>query len=112
MSLAALAAVPLDPTYAISKAAAFSLTQSLRTALAGRGVTVHAVLAGPVDTDMGPRIDIPMAAPESLARAILDGVQNGDEDIFPDPMSELMADGRATARPRRSSGRWRRSHDE
>jgi NAD(P)-dependent dehydrogenase (short-subunit alcohol dehydrogenase family) len=42
MSLAALAPVPLDPTYSISKAAAFSLTQSLRTALAGRGVTVHA----------------------------------------------------------------------
>jgi NAD(P)-dependent dehydrogenase (short-subunit alcohol dehydrogenase family) len=93
MSLAALAAVPLDPTYSISKAAAFSLTQSLRTALAGRGVTVHAVLAGPVDTDMGPRIDIPKAAPESVARAILDGVENGDEDIFPDPMSESMADG-------------------
>src|SRR5579864_4472005 len=31
-------------TYAISKAAAFSLTQSLRALLAGRGVRVHAVL--------------------------------------------------------------------
>jgi NAD(P)-dependent dehydrogenase (short-subunit alcohol dehydrogenase family) len=93
LSLAALAAVPLDPTYSISKAAAFSLTQALRAALAGRGVTVHAVLGGPVDTDMGPRTDIPKASPESVARAILDGVENGDEDIFPDPMSEAMADG-------------------
>jgi NAD(P)-dependent dehydrogenase (short-subunit alcohol dehydrogenase family) len=93
MSLAALAPVPLDPTYSISKAAAFSLTQSLRTALAGRGVTVHAALPGPVDTDMGPRIDIPKAAPESVARAILDGVEYGDEDIFPDPVSEAVAEG-------------------
>jgi NAD(P)-dependent dehydrogenase (short-subunit alcohol dehydrogenase family) len=93
MSLAALAAVPLDPTYAISKAAAFSLTQSLRAALARHGVSVHAALPGPVDTDMGPRIDIPKASPESVAQAILDAVANGDEDIFPDPISDSIADG-------------------
>jgi NAD(P)-dependent dehydrogenase (short-subunit alcohol dehydrogenase family) len=92
LSLAALAAVPLDPTYSMSKAAAFSLTQSLRLALAERGVTVHAALPGPVDTDMGPRIEIPKASPESVARAILDGVESGDEDIFPDPMSESIAE--------------------
>jgi NAD(P)-dependent dehydrogenase (short-subunit alcohol dehydrogenase family) len=93
VSLASLAAVPLDPTYAISKAAAFSLTQSLRMLLAGQGVSVHAVLAGPVDTDMGPQGDIPKASPESVARAILEAVDNGDEDIFPDPMSDSIADG-------------------
>jgi len=93
LSLASLAAVPLDPTYSISKAAAFSLTQSLRLALAGHGVTVHAALPGPVDTDMGPKIDIPKASPESVASAIFDGVETGDEDIFPDPMSESIAEG-------------------
>lgn len=93
VSLAALAAIPLDPTYSISKAAAFSLTQSLRAALARHGVSVHAVLPGPVDTDMGPRIEIPKASPESVAEAILDAVENGDEDIFPDPISESVADG-------------------
>lgn len=93
VSLAALASVPLDPTYAISKAAAFSLTQSLRAALANRGVTVHAVLPGPVDTAMGPQIDIPKASAESVAQAILAAVENGDEDIFPDPISGPIADG-------------------
>jgi short-subunit dehydrogenase len=93
MSLAALAAMPLDPGYSISKAAAFSLTQSLRALLAGQGVRVHAVLPGPVDTDMGPRIDIPKASPESVARAIFDGVEKGDQEIFPDPLSESLADG-------------------
>ena len=52
LSVAALAALPLIPAYSISKAAAFSLTQSLRALLAARGVRVHAVLTGPVDTDM------------------------------------------------------------
>jgi NAD(P)-dependent dehydrogenase (short-subunit alcohol dehydrogenase family) len=93
LSLAALAGLPLDPTYSISKAAAFSLTQSLRAALAGRGVDVFAVLPGPVDTDMTSSIDIPKASPESVARAIFDGVENGDEEIFPDPMSASMAEG-------------------
>ncbi|WP_035356931.1 SDR family NAD(P)-dependent oxidoreductase [Edaphobacter aggregans] len=92
LSVAALAALPIIPAYSISKAAAFSLTQSLRALLAGRGVKVHAVLAGPVDTDMSRGFDAPKASPESVARAIFDGVDKGEEDIFPDPMSESMAE--------------------
>jgi NAD(P)-dependent dehydrogenase (short-subunit alcohol dehydrogenase family) len=92
LSLAALAGLPFTPAYSISKAAAFSLTQSLRALWAGRGVRVHAVLAGPVDTDMTRGLDIPKASPESVALAIFDGVEKGEEDIFPDPMSESIAD--------------------
>jgi NAD(P)-dependent dehydrogenase (short-subunit alcohol dehydrogenase family) len=92
LSLAAWAAVPIVPAYSISKAAAFSLTQSLRALLAGKGVRVHAVLSGPVDTDMIRDWDIPKSSPESVARAIFDGVENGEEDIFPDPMSGSMAE--------------------
>ena len=93
LSLNALAPLPLTPSYVVSKAAALSLTQSLRALLAGRGVRVHAVLTGPVDTDMTRGFDIPKASPESVARAIFDGVENDEEDIFPDPMSATMADG-------------------
>src|SRR5215470_16657416 len=92
LSVTALAALPLIPAYSISKAAAFSLTQSLRALLAGRGVRVHAALLGPVDTDMSRGYDVPKASPESVARAIFDGVEKGEEDIFPDPMAESMAE--------------------
>jgi NAD(P)-dependent dehydrogenase (short-subunit alcohol dehydrogenase family) len=92
VSIMALAPLPLTPAYSISKAAAFSLTQSLRALLAGRGVRVHAVLTGPTDTDMVRDLHIPKASPESVASAILDGVERGEEDIFPDPMSQTMAD--------------------
>jgi NAD(P)-dependent dehydrogenase (short-subunit alcohol dehydrogenase family) len=91
LSVAALAALPLIPAYSISKAAAFSLSQSLRALLAGRGVSVHAVLAGPVDTDMSRGLEIPKASPESVARAIFDGLEKEEEDIFPDSMSASMA---------------------
>jgi len=93
LSLAALASVPFTPAYSVSKAAAFSLTQSLRGLWAGRGVTVHAVFAGPVDTDMTRYLDIPKVSPESVARRIFDGIEKGEEDIFPDPMSESIAEG-------------------
>src|SRR5262245_22552363 len=92
LSVASFAALPIIPAYSISKAAAFSLSQSLRAHLAGRGVKVHAVLAGPVDTDMSRDFDAPKASPESVARAIFDGVEKGEEDIFPDPMSESIAE--------------------
>ena len=53
---------------------------------------MHAVLTGP-DTDMVRGFDIPKASPESVARAIFDGIENGEEDIFPDPMSQSIAEG-------------------
>lgn len=93
LSMAGLAAVPFSPAYSISKAAEFSLTQSLRALFAGRGVKVHAVFAGPVDTDMSRSLEIPKASPESVAQAIFQGLENGDEDIFPDAMSQSVAEG-------------------
>jgi NAD(P)-dependent dehydrogenase (short-subunit alcohol dehydrogenase family) len=93
VSLMALAPMPLTPAYAVSKAAAFNLTQSLRALLAGRGVRVHAVLTGPTDTDMTQGFEIPKASPQSVARAIFDALDTGEEDIFPDPMSASVADG-------------------
>jgi NAD(P)-dependent dehydrogenase (short-subunit alcohol dehydrogenase family) len=92
LSMVAVAAVPISPAYSISKAAAFSLTQSLRATLAGQGVDVHAVLPGPVDTDMVRDLDIPKASPQSVARAILDGLAEGEDEIFPDPFSQALAD--------------------
>ena len=93
VSLAAIAPVPFAPSYSISKAAELSLTQSLRMLLARHGVTVHSVLTGPVDTEMTRGLEIPKAAPESVARAIFDGIENGEEDIFPDVMSLALAEG-------------------
>ena len=92
LSMVALAPLPIIPAYSISKAAAFNMTQSLRALLAGEGVTVHAVVLGPIDTDMNRGFDIPKASPESAAKLIFDGLQKGEEDIFPDPASLSIAE--------------------
>lgn len=75
LSILALAPLPPTASYCISKAAAFSMTQSLRAFLAGQGVKVHAVLAGPVDTDLIKHLDVPKASPASVARNIFDGIE-------------------------------------
>ena len=93
VSLSAVAAVPVMPAYSVSKAALMSATQSLRALLAARGVSVHAVLPGPIDTDMVRALDIPKTSPADVARGTLDGVERGDEEIFPDPMAQSLADG-------------------
>jgi NAD(P)-dependent dehydrogenase (short-subunit alcohol dehydrogenase family) len=93
LSLNALAPLPIIPAYGISKAAAFNMTQSLRALLAGQGVTVHGVFLGPVDTDMTRGFEIPKASPESVAAGIFDRLENGEEDIFPDPASQSIAEG-------------------
>jgi NAD(P)-dependent dehydrogenase (short-subunit alcohol dehydrogenase family) len=81
------------PAYSISKAAVLNLTQSLRALLAGEGVTVHAAVLGPIDTDMTRSLEIPKVSPESAAIGIFDGLEKGEEEIFPDPVSHSIAEG-------------------
>jgi len=75
------------PAYSISKAAGSNMTQSLRTLLKRQGVTVHGVFLGPIDTDMNRGLEIPKAPPAAAAQGIFDGLEKGEEDIFPDPAS-------------------------
>lgn len=93
LSLVALAPLPIIPGYSISKAAALNMTQSLRALVRSRGISVHAAVLGPIDTDMNRGFEIPKATPESAARGIFDGLEQGEEDIFPDPASRQIAEG-------------------
>jgi short-subunit dehydrogenase len=90
LTVVALASMPGLGVYNASKAAAWSMTQSLRADLAKRKVQVYAVFPGPVDTDMARGIEMAKTSPADVARAVLDGVQAGTEDIFPDPMSQQV----------------------
>lgn len=86
-SIGGLTNFPLFPTYSASKAAAHSLTQGLRMLLGGQGTSVFGVYPGPVDTDMARGLELDKATPSNVAEAILDGVGEGREEIWPDPFA-------------------------
>ncbi|MBV9364036.1 MAG: SDR family oxidoreductase [Solirubrobacterales bacterium] len=91
LSLLSLASTPPMTGYSASKAAAHSLTQALRPVLAARGITLHGVYPGGIDTDMLAGIDAPKTAPAEVAGGILAGLAADQEDIFPDPNSQAMS---------------------
>jgi NAD(P)-dependent dehydrogenase (short-subunit alcohol dehydrogenase family) len=90
LTLVALASMPGLSAYNASKAAALSLTQSFRADLVNRGIAVHGVFPGAVDTDMIRSFEMPKTPAMDVARATLDGIEAGDEDIFPDPMARQV----------------------
>jgi NAD(P)-dependent dehydrogenase (short-subunit alcohol dehydrogenase family) len=92
LSLLSLASTPPMTGYSASKAAAHSLTQALRPALAEKGITVHGVYPGGIDTDMIAGLDLPKTPPAEVAGGILDGLTADQEDIFPDPNSRAMSE--------------------
>jgi len=92
LSVVSFASMPAVGGYAAAKAAAYSITQSLRGELAAKQIAVHAVFPGPIDTDMVRAMEMAKTRPEDVARAIITGVEHGSEDILPDPMArELFA---------------------
>ncbi len=91
LTIAALAGMPGLGGYSASKAAAFSMTQALRGQLAPKGIRVHGVFPGPVDTDMARDVTLPKTDALEVVRAVLDSVEAGADDIFPDRMSQEVA---------------------
>lgn len=88
LSLIALHNAPAMAAYSASKAAALSLTRSLRIALRPERIAVHAVFPGPVNTDMLAHLDMPKANPDDVARQIVESLVANHEDIFPDSESK------------------------
>ena len=92
LSITSFASFPAMGGYAAAKAASYSITQALRAELAAKRIAVHGVFPGPIDTDMVRGVEMPKTSPAAVAKAIVDGVERGSDDIVPDPMgSELFA---------------------
>ena len=71
-------------------AALYSLSQGIRIELAPRGITVHTVNPGPIDTDMAKDLDMDKTSPQETAKNIVAGLENDEADIFPDAGSRQM----------------------
>ncbi|MFI6215344.1 SDR family oxidoreductase [Nocardia brasiliensis] len=73
--------------YGASKAAAWSVTNSLRVELARQRTQVVGVHAGFIDTDMVAAVAQPKATPVEIAARILDGVAAGDTEVLADAVT-------------------------
>ncbi|UCC14342.1 MAG: SDR family oxidoreductase, partial [Gammaproteobacteria bacterium] len=91
-SVASLKSFPDFSTYCASKAAAYSITQSLREILAGQGTIVLSVHPGPIATDMGDAAGLTeIAEPASLvADAIIAALRVGEFHVFPDSVAKQL----------------------
>jgi short-subunit dehydrogenase len=87
-SVASFVSFPILASYSASKAATHSLTQVTRAMLRGQNTQVFGVYPGPIDTRMAEVLPLEKTSPEDAARAIVAGIIAGDEEIFPDKMSQ------------------------
>lgn len=87
LSVFALANYPQQGTFSASKAAALSLAQCLRSEFRSSGLRVLNVFPGPVDEDWNQLELPPKLAPAKLASAIVRALEDGIEDLYPDPIA-------------------------
>jgi NAD(P)-dependent dehydrogenase (short-subunit alcohol dehydrogenase family) len=93
LSVVSFVAFPRIGTYSASKAAAWSLTSSLRVQLREQGTLVVGVHMGFVDTDLTARLDVPKIDPADVARALVDAIEQGDEEVLVDELSQQVKAG-------------------
>jgi len=90
LSVASFYTNPFTASYGASKAAAWSLTNGVRTELHHQGTLVVAVHAAFIDTDMAAGIDAPKISPESVAQQALDAVEAGQVEVLTDERSRTV----------------------
>ncbi|WP_448808954.1 SDR family oxidoreductase [Agromyces bauzanensis] len=73
--------------YSATKAALWSITNSLRLELAGRDTQVVGAHLGYTDTPMTAHLDVPKSNPVDIVRAIYDGLEAGDHEVLADDTS-------------------------
>ncbi len=88
LSIYALANFPAHGTFSASKAAAQSLAQCLRAEMRPAGVRVVNVFPGPIDDEWNQLLPPPKLVPATLASAVLKGLREGVEDLYPGDVAQ------------------------
>lgn len=83
LSIFALSALPSQGTFSASKAAALSLSQTLRAEMRGAGIRVVHAFPGPIDDEWNQLVPPPKLSPAALAKAVVKALRDGVEDIYP-----------------------------
>jgi len=92
VTIAAFTNFPVVGGYSASKSALFSASQGIRIELAAKGIAVHTVNPGPIDTELAKEFPMEKAGVKETALNILTGIENEEPDIFPDTAGRQMFD--------------------
>jgi NAD(P)-dependent dehydrogenase (short-subunit alcohol dehydrogenase family)/uncharacterized OB-fold protein len=82
LSVYALVNWPEFGAFSAAEAACLSAAQCLRAELRPGGVRVVNVFSGPLETEWFQTVPPPKLAPEALAKAVVDALRRGLEDVF------------------------------
>lgn len=93
LSVVSWVAVPTGGTYSASKAAAWSLTNGLRTALKPQGTQVVGVHVGPVDTDLARQLTLPKVKAVEVVRQALAALEAGRPEVLVDDLTRQVKAG-------------------
>ncbi|WP_136659251.1 SDR family NAD(P)-dependent oxidoreductase [Nitratireductor sp. XY-223] len=92
LSVYALSNMPEFGAFSASNAAALSLSQCLRGELIEGGVRVMNVFTGPTEDEWHQPLPPPKVLPAALARAVVDGLREGLEDVFVGDVAKDLID--------------------
>jgi NAD(P)-dependent dehydrogenase (short-subunit alcohol dehydrogenase family) len=73
------------------------LTNGLRNDLRDQGTLVIGVHAGLIDTDMAKELTGPKTSADDIALCVIEGLQNGDEEVLADAVSQKVKAGFAVS---------------
>jgi len=93
LSVVSWIAVPSLTTYSASKSAAWSFRNAARVELAGQGTEVVGVHVGFVDTDLTAGLPIDKIAPQTVATAAVDALEEGRPEAVVDDFSRTVKAG-------------------
>jgi NAD(P)-dependent dehydrogenase (short-subunit alcohol dehydrogenase family) len=82
--------------YAMSKAAAWSLTNGLRNELRQQGTQVLGLHVGFVDTDLTRGLDVVKVSPQSVVATALDALEAGASEVLADERAQTIKRGLTT----------------
>lgn len=93
LSIASWINGPLLGVYAMSKSAAWALTNGLRQELRAQRTQVLGLHMGFVDTELTKGIDAPKSTPEAIVRQALDALEAGEEEVLADEQTRQVKQG-------------------
>ena len=90
LSVLSWVSFPQAGAYCAAKSAEWSMTNALRTQLAGQQIRVAGLHVGYMDTDMAASVTAPKADPADIAAIAIDGIEHDLDEILADETSRQV----------------------